>query len=218
MGHTIYVNLYGSNSSAIDLHGNNVQLEQRSNYPWDGDIEISLKVAEPTEFELALRIPGWCRDFKLQVNGGSSSVESQRGFVRIRRQWASGDTIRLSLAMPVDRIAPHPRIRQDAGCVALQRGPIIFCIEGTDNGEQLANLVLPRACELSVEYDASLFGGIPVITGEARRIEPASWTGGLYEPQAVLDYADLPTTLRAIPYSLWANRDPGEMRIWIREG
>jgi hypothetical protein len=172
---------------------------------------------EPVEYELALRIPGWCRQFDVRVNGDPISAEPQRGYVRIRRRWTCGDRVRLSLAMPVERMAPHPMIRQDAGCVALQRGPVLYCIEGTDNGEQLANVILPPDSQLSVVYDASLFGGIPVITADALRVGPSNWANGLYQPQAVLDYARTSTALRAIPYSLWANRAPGEMRVWIRE-
>jgi DUF1680 family protein len=217
-GDTVYVNLYDGSQTQISLNGQMVQLEQRTRYPWDGDIEIAVNPAETAEFELALRIPGWCRQFALRVNGEPVATEPQRGYARIKRVWNKGDSIRLSLAMPVDRIAPHPMIRQDAGCVALQRGPVVYCIEGVDNGEQLANIVLPRDSQLSITEDWQLFGGIPVITGEALRLEPANWSSGLYQPQAVLDYVNKPVLLKAIPYSLWANREPGEMLVWIREG
>ncbi|MBZ0300916.1 MAG: glycoside hydrolase family 127 protein [Anaerolineae bacterium] len=216
-GDTVYVNLYDRNRARIDIHGKMAEFEQKTSYPWDGDIEIEILSGEPVEYELALRIPGWCRQFDVRVNGDPISAEPQRGYVRIRRRWIGGDRVRLSLAMPVERMAPHPMIRQDAGCVALQRGPVLYCIEGTDNGEQLANVILPPDSQLSVVYDASLFGGIPVITADALRVGPSNWANGLYQPQAVLDYARTSTALRAIPYSLWANRAPGEMRVWIRE-
>lgn len=215
-GDTLYVNLYDSSESEIDINGQTIQIMQQTGYPWDGDIAITVNTDAPAAFELALRIPGWCRHFELSVNGEIVAVQPQRGYARISREWANGDTVCLSLAMPAERIAPHPLIRQNAGCVALQRGPVIYCIEGVDNGEQLTNVVLPRESELKVQDD-SLFGGIPVITGDALRIEPANWGGGLYQPQAVLEYAPTRFTLRAIPYSLWANREPGEMRVWIRE-
>ena len=217
-GDTVYVNLYDSNQAQIDLNGRIIQLEQQTRYPWDGDIEIAVNPGETAEFELALRIPSWCRQFELSVNGKPVTTEPQRGYARIRRAWASGDSVRLSLAMPVDRIAPHPLIRQDVGCVALQRGPVVYCIEGVDNGEQLVNITLPRDSQLSITEDRQLFGGIPVITGEALRVKPANWRSGLYQPQAVLDYANESVMLKAIPYSLWANRAPGEMLVWIREG
>ena len=217
-GDRLYLNLYGSNRAEIDINGRGDQLEQRTQYPWDGDIEIRVEPAEPADFELALRIPGWCRHFELSINGQAIQAGVQQGYARIRRHWTSGDQLRLSLAMPVERMAPHPMIRQDAGCVALQRGPVVYCLEGTDNGDQLANVVLPRESQLSVAQDRDLFGGIPVITGDGLRIEPAEWPNGLYQAQATLEYTAQSIKLKAIPYSLWANREPGEMRVWIREG
>jgi DUF1680 family protein len=216
-GDTVYVNLYDHNQGQIDLNGQRVTLTQQTQYPWDGEIGIRLDLADSAEFELALRIPGWCRAFELSVNNTAVTVEPERGYARIRRRWSQGDRVRLRLDMPAERIAPHPLIRQNAGCIALQRGPVVYCIEGVDNGEQLANIVLPRSSPLSVVQDKTLFGGIPVILGEALRIEPTNWAGGLYQPQAVLAYAQKPVALKAVPYSLWANREPGEMRVWIRE-
>ena len=218
VGDSLYVNLYDSSQADISVNGQQVQLTQATRYPWDGDIEITLQMAELATFELALRVPGWCRQFDLHVNGEPITVQPEQGYARIRREWANGDTMRLSLDMPVERIAPHPLIRQNAGCIALQRGPVVYCIEGVDNGEQLANLTLPRESTLHVVHDDSLFGGVPVIIGEALRVEPAHWHNGLYQPQTTLEYVKTPVALKAIPYSLWANREPGEMRVWIREG
>lgn len=217
-GDTLFVNLYDRGEAVIDLSSGRVILSQNTRYPWDGDIALHLDALQGADFELALRIPGWCRRFTVAVNGEAFDAEVVSGYARIRRLWAAGDTVRLSLYMPVERIAPHPLIRQDAGCVALQRGPVIYCIEGVDNGDQLANIVLPRTSALHVGEDASLFGGIPIITGAALRIEPSNWGEGLYQPQAVLEYGHKPLTLRAVPYHMWANRDPGEMRVWVREG
>ncbi len=139
------------------------------------------------------------------------------GYARLKRTWAKGDEVTLALAMPVERIAPHPHIRQDAGHIALQRGPVIYCLEEADNGAQLANVVLPADAPLTAEWDADLFGGISVISGEAVRIEPLNWSGGLYQPQSEIQASRSTFTLKAIPYCFWANREPGEMRVWVRE-
>lgn len=217
-GDTLYTHLYNSNRAAFDLNGVPVQITQQTAYPWDGDIQITVEVETPHEFELALRIPGWCHEYEVQVNGQSQSLTPVNGYVAIRRQWSNGDAVRLSLAMPVERIAPHPEIRQDAGTIALQRGPVVYCIEEADNGSRLANVVIPRSSALTVEHDSNLFGGIPVIRGEGLRMEPANWPDQeLYHPQSVLDFTPQSVTVTAIPYSLWANRSPGEMRVWIRE-
>jgi DUF1680 family protein len=214
---TLYVHLYNPNRTRSTLAGSAVQIEQQTGYPWDGDVHLTVTADQPAQFTLALRVPGWCRDYHVSVNGKRVSDPIANGYVRLRRTWASGDEVTLSLAMPVERIAPHPLIRQDAGCIALQRGPVIYCLEEVDNGPHLANVALPRDARLTPEFDAGLFSGVGVITGGAVRLEPANWPGGLYQPQSTVKYADAPLTFKAIPYYLWANREPGEMRVWMRE-
>jgi DUF1680 family protein len=214
---TIYVHLYNQNRARISLRGSTVEIDEQTNYPWAGDIQLQLTMEQPTHFRLALRIPGWCRNFHLEVNGKALTVEPLGGYAVIAREWASGDTVTLRLVMPIERIAPHPHIRQDAGCIALQQGPVVYCLEEVDNGPQLANVTLPRDARLKIAYDAGLFGGVNVITGDAIRKEPANWPGGLYQPQSALTYHPASSTFKAIPYCFWANREPGEMRVWMRE-
>lgn len=214
---TLYVHLYNQNRATFQLGGRDIQIEQQTNYPWDGDIQLTLTVKQPTDFELALRIPGWCRAYRLEVNGSPVAAPITNGYARLNRTWNAGDQVRLVLDMPVERMLAHPNVRQDAGRVALQRGPIVYCLEEVDNGSHLANVVLPRDSRLIAGMDSQLFGGVSVITGEAVRIAPASWSGDLYQPQAVQPVAETKFTFRAIPYGFWANRAPGEMRVWLRE-
>lgn len=214
---TVYVHLYNTSQAQLAVNGKPVQLQQTTNYPWDGDIQLKVQTDAPATFDLALRIPDWCREFHVDVNGTPLTAKPVKGYIHLEREWATGDEVHLSLAMPVERIAPHPHIRQDAGCIALQRGPIVYCLEEIDNGPHLANLVLPPDAPLSTKWDSSLFGGVCLITGEAARVEPLNWSGGLYAPEANLQYQHSPTQIKAIPYCFWANREPGEMRVWIRE-
>ncbi|MBZ0287781.1 MAG: glycoside hydrolase family 127 protein, partial [Anaerolineae bacterium] len=123
---TIYAHLYNQNRASFEVGGSQVQLEQQTSYPWDGEIQIKLQLDRPASFDLALRIPGWCGDFAVSLNGSTVNVAPRNGYVHINRQWQSGDSVTLSLAMPVERVAPHPEIRQDAGCIALQRGPVVY--------------------------------------------------------------------------------------------
>lgn len=215
---TVYVHLYNDNRASLDVAGTPVQIEQKTDYPWDGKIDLTLTVDRPTRFNLALRVPGWCRDYRLEVNGAAVSLSLTQGYAVLSREWKTGDVVTLTLAMPVERVAPHPEIRQDAGCVALQRGPIVYCLEEVDNGPRLANVVLPRDAQLSAGFDPALFDGVGVITGEGFGDEPASWPeGALYAAESSLTYAQTSMTIKAIPYSFWCNRQPGEMRVWIRE-
>jgi DUF1680 family protein len=213
----LYVHLYNSNTATFGFNGQSVQLEQQTDYPWDGIIQLTVKTDDPAQFELALRVPGWCRSYALTVNGQAQSVTLENGYAVLKRQWKNGDHIILELDMPVERMTPHPEIRQDAGHIALQRGPVVYCLEEVDNGARLANVAIPRDTRLQASLDTGLFGGITVITGDAIRVEPLSWPGAMYQPQSVVKYERSPFSLKAIPYYLWANREPGEMRVWIRE-
>ncbi len=214
---TLYVHLYTANHADINLNGTAVRLKQETNYPWDGAVKLQVDVDQPARFKLGLRIPGWCREYTLAVNGTAVTTPATKGYVLIDREWASGDQISLVLAMPVERVLPHPQIRHDAGCVALQRGPVVYCLEEVDNGANLANVVLPLTSPLTAVFEPDLFGGIAVVKGAAQRAEPTDWKGGLYQPQSVQQIAHTPTTITAIPYFFWANRAEGEMRVWIRE-
>jgi DUF1680 family protein len=214
---TLYVHLYNQNSARFNIGGGVVQIQQQTNYPWGGDVDFAFKTDQPRKFTLALRIPDWCHDFQVAVNGTPVNVPISNGYVDLSRTWGNGDELTLSLAMPVERVAAHPLLRQDAGCVALQRGPVVYCLEEADNGPQLANITLPRDTRLTTHSDESLFGGVSVITGDAVRVEPAEWPGGLYQPQSLMKYSNTPLTFKAIPYCFWANREPGEMRVWVRE-
>jgi hypothetical protein len=139
------------------------------------------------------------------------------GYAHLARSWASGDEVSLSLSMPVERMSAHPDVRQAAGCVALQRGPIVYCLEETDNGGHLANVALPQDSRLNAALAKNLFGGVSVISGDAVRLEPAHWGSDLYQPQSIMQNTPSPFTFKAVPYCFWANREPGEMRVWLRE-
>ncbi len=215
---TLYVNLYAASTARLSLGGTAVLVTQATDYPWDGAVQLEVRPAEPKTFTLALRVPGWCRRFTVTVNGVAVEAEVRSGYARLERAWAPGDVVALDLAMPVERMRAHPQVRQDAGQVALQRGPIVYCAEEADNGARLANLVLPAASPLVAGRDPGLFGGLGVLTGEALRVEPAEWPGGLYQAETAHTIAARPQAFKAIPYAFWANRAPGEMRVWLPAG
>ncbi len=213
---TAYVNLYASSRAHLSLGGAEVTLEQRTDYPWESAIELEVRADGPATFTLALRIPGWCRDFTLAVNGSAVADAPVDGYVRLKRSWTPGDTVQLTLAMPIERMRAHAAIRQNAGQVALQRGPVVYCAEEVDNGPRLANLLLPRSADLRATRDPNFFGGMTTLTGHALRAEPTRWPGGLYQPETAITDEHRGQAFTAIPYAFWANRAPGEMRVWLR--
>ena len=145
------------------------------------------------------------------------AVRLERGYAIIEREWQAGDTVTLELAMLIERMTANPRIREDAGRVALQRGPVVYCLEEVDNGTELASITLPRDARLSYTLDRQLFGGVGTIRGAALCSDPANWGSELYRQKVANSDPQLPFILTAIPYCFWANRQPGEMRVWIRE-
>lgn len=212
----VYIHLYADSKTQLRIADRSVVLSQTTNYPWDGYIHISVSPAEAVEFTLAMRIPGWCDGALLKVNGQTVDVNSllNKGYVEIKRVWEQGDQVEMILPMPVERIQAHPGARANSGKVALQRGPIVYCLEQVDNGAILQDISLPRDAELRALMDNNLLGGVVLITVEALRSSPSEWTGALYKKA---DYTDRPVMIKAIPYYAWANRGAGEMLVWIRE-
>jgi DUF1680 family protein len=208
------VHLYIQGSGRLEVGGQGVTLRQETRYPWDGTVTIRLDMARPATFGLKLRIPGWCRTAHLRVNGQTVDMagKMERGYVRLERAWNPGDQVVLDLAMPIERIHAHPDVRQDVGCVALQRGPIIYCLEQVDQVAPVNRIVLPQTANLSSRFDPDLLDGVMMIKSTALASDVTDWQGTLYcaqEPNLI------PCTLTAIPYYAWDNRQPGQMRVWI---
>lgn len=210
----IAVHLYLQGKAAIPVAGQVVTLEQRHVYPWEGRITLLVTPEQSASFGIRLRIPNWCREATLAVNGEVLPLSLEKGYAIIHREWHAGDAITLDLAMPVNRIYSHPRVRANAGRVALQRGPLVYCLEQTDNGAELFALSLPIDSELEARFDPSLLGGVTVLEGRALRRSEEGWDNRLFDTE---DKLQQPTTFRAVPYAYWDNRDGGEMLIWMRE-
>ncbi|NQU75066.1 MAG: glycoside hydrolase family 127 protein, partial [Planctomycetes bacterium] len=158
---------------------------------------------------------GGCTGPSLAVNGKAVGITSmvRKGYVRLLRTWRRGDTIDLMLPMPPQRIHANPKVHAAAGRVAMQRGPVVYCLEEVDNGPRLDSIVLPESAPLRVRMEDRLLGNVPVITARARRADLDDWKTQLYRtrPAKLRQVA-----IKAIPYFLWANRREGEMLVWVR--
>ncbi|HHY50052.1 MAG TPA: glycoside hydrolase family 127 protein [Alphaproteobacteria bacterium] len=210
----IALHLYGGIATTVHTAGTTVELRETSNYPWSGDIRITVDPETPARFDLKLRIPGWCKGARLAVNGETVPVVPERGYVTIDRTWQRGDTVTLDLPMPPVRVYANPGVLMDAGRVALKRGPLVYCIEEADNpGGRVQRFRLPRAAELRASTRADLFGGIVTLDAEALAVEEAEFKP-LYRTEPPLER---PARMTALPYYLWANRGPGTMLVWIPE-
>jgi DUF1680 family protein len=203
---SIYVNQYIGGRAKLTFHDVPVRLEQQSRYPWDGHIKLTIAPERPVAFALKLRIPAWSQEARLKVNGRMIDFQITDGFAVLDRHWKSGDVVVLELPMPVRRVKADPRVEANVGRVALQRGPVVYCLEGVDNDGEVLNLVLPKDSRLTAEYRPDLLSGVTVIQGTAQAI---------YADDAKRVAKAKP--FLAVPFCVWDNRQPGEMIVWLPE-
>jgi DUF1680 family protein len=169
----VWVHLYARSTAHLLFEDMPLTIIQRTEYPWKGLVELILKPWDERLFSLYLRIPGWCRQPGLRINGAPAEAPLIPGsYVELRRTWKDGDKIRLSLPMPVQRILCNPMVSENADRVALKRGPIVYCLEQADNpGVDVWNIVLPEDTRLSCHYEPNLLKGVSVLRGRALALE-----------------------------------------------
>lgn len=217
----VWVHLYAGGSVRLNVGGSSLILRVVTNYPWDGKVKLELTLDKPWAFTLHLRLPGWCEKWSLSINGQAlpGLKPEANGYLAIIRQWQPGDVVEFEMEMPIKAMRAHPAVRFLQRRIALQRGPLVYCLEGADHG----NIVLDRisiapqhilTSEFSVEYQADLLGGVCVIHGKGEEVDDMGWEDTLYRSSPPASkYIDI----TAIPYYAWDNRAAGEMRVWIAE-
>jgi hypothetical protein len=208
------VHLYIQGMGRLLVGDQTVTLRQQTNYPWDGTVTIEVMPEQAATFGLRLRIPGWCRSANVKVNGEAVNLTDRlkQGYARLERLWQLGDVVTLDLPMPVEQLSAHPDIQADQGRIALQRGPLIYCLEQCDHTEPLHRLVLPSTATLTGQLESDLLGGVVVLRGTAAALDIADWEETLYRPHPP---ATQPAPITAIPYYAWGNREAGVMQVWI---
>lgn len=213
---TVFTHLYIGNHSEVQIGGQTVEISQETNYPWQGNVKIRVNPLQDAEFTVAVRIPGWCRNASVRVNGEKVDISkiNHKGYVRLTRLWGRESRIELDLDMEIQRIQANPRLREDAGKVAIQRGPLVYCLEEIDNSPNLQNIMLDENPGFTSEHIDRLLGGITVIRGKALRNDESQWKGQLYRE---LSFEKAPDNITAVPYYAWNNRGEGEMTVWIRQ-
>ncbi|MFW5982331.1 MAG: glycoside hydrolase family 127 protein [Candidatus Brocadiia bacterium] len=214
----LWVHQYVNSTYETSMLGEIVNLTQESHYPLEGQIGIEVQTDISEAFTICLRVPGWCDRAEIKVGGGAfePACADEDGYVKITRSWKGTTELELKLDLSVKRVRANPAVRYNAGRVALQRGPIVFCLEEVDNGRNLSEVLLPRESDITVSYgDSELGAGVPVLTADGLRRDPEQWEGRLYS-------SAYPTfikqQIRAVPYYLWNNRGVGEMTVWIKDG
>jgi DUF1680 family protein len=211
----LWVNLYISSAMHTRIGNNDVQLQQASNYPWDGNVKLSVNGPGPEEFTLHLRIPDWCTQASVTVNGAVVHPVMSKGYAEIHRAWSNGDTLELSLPMQVQKLRANPKVLEDRGKIALKRGPLIYCLEQPDMAAPVDQMVIPTETKFEPEFEANLLGGTVVLKGQAMQKQSVDWLDVLYKPMADSPGLLTPTPITALPYCLWGNRGLAKMTVWI---
>ena len=213
----LYQHLYTGSLLETQLDGKKVAIRTKTRYPWEETITFTLSIPEGTaDFAYALRIPGWCREdsFSVTVNGKPLSLTPEKGYITLSGPFSDGDTVVLTLPMPVEMISAHPKVREDAGKVCITRGPVVYCLEQEDNGADLHRIYLTPDTAFTCQWEPQLLDGVVTLQCTALQRQEAQPDGALY--RRYTPPTDLPKPLRWIPYYSWANRSPGEMCVWIK--
>jgi len=217
----LYLHLY--ENSQLDWHledGTGLKVQQKTSYPWDGAVEISVTPAKSTEFTFYLRIPEWCNSAQVAVNGKSVSGVAPGQYLAVRRRWSPRDAIRLKFAMTPQVIEANRRVVDDYGRVAVQRGPLVYCLEQLDQpqGVSLYDVSLDLRQDSSSafheEFDKDLLGGIVVLKHAGAWVEKTSSDGKLYRKYTASVPKGRQVELKFIPYYAWANRAATPMQVW----
>lgn len=187
----LWVNLYIGNTGQIRIGETDILLTQETDYPWDGSVKLTISTSQPLEKEIRLRIPDWCKTYDLSINGKRINVPKEKGYAVIK-DWKSQDVIALDMDMPVEIVAADPHVKENFGKRAIQRGPLVYCMEEIDNPVYFDQIQLSPSTTFQTAFASDILNGIKTIKTNGRA-QSATF----------------------IPYYAWDNRKAGKMRVWI---
>lgn len=187
----LWVNLYIGNTGQIRIGETDILLTQETDYPWDGSVKLTISTSQPLEKEIRLRIPDWCKTYDLSINGKRINVSEEKGYAVIK-DWKSQDVIALDMDMPVEIVAADPHVKENFGKRAIQRGPLVYCMEEIDNPVYFDQIQLSPSTTFQTAFASDILNGIKTIKTNGRA-QSATF----------------------IPYYAWDNRKAGKMRVWI---
>jgi DUF1680 family protein len=219
----IWLNLFVGSSTSVKIGKTDVPLSVETNYPWDGTVKLSLQPKAKTKFALHVRIPGWLQGeivpgdlykledksnarFVLNVNGKPATYRMEKGYAVINRDWKKGDVVELNLPMDVQKIVARAELKQDEDRIALQRGPLVYCVEGADNNGQAWNFFVPKNATFKTSFQKDLLEGVTTIQFQSPTVQISK------DGQSVNTEEK---TITAIPYYAWCNRGQNAMQVWL---
>lgn len=220
-GSDVMVNLYIASEAEIPTPQGKVGITQATQYPWDGKVTLTVSPETESRFALRMRIPGWVENspvpsdlyaftaapsqrYTVKVNGSEVRCQPGNGYATVCRLWKSGDVVELDLPMEVRRVRAHDKVADDRGKLALQRGPVMYCLEGKDQPDSLVfDKYIPADAQFTATHMPGLLGGVVTLAATGRKVNP--------------DGTETDIDLKAIPYATWCNRGPDQMEVWIPE-
>jgi hypothetical protein len=199
--------------------GTALKVQQKTNYPWSGEVKMTVSPATPSEFVMYVRIPGWSTKNSVKVNGTEFPGAKAGAYLAIRKRWTENDTIDLNFDMTTHLLKANPAVTEDRGRVAFQRGPIVFCMEHLDqqdrsSGTNMADYTVETKGETTAHFEPALLDGVMVLSHPAM-ISKSATDKPLYFSASTPKPPESATTIRFIPYYAWANREPASMQVWI---
>ncbi|WP_418262441.1 aceric acid hydrolase [Flavobacterium faecale] len=213
----LYVNLFGSNYlHATTLEGEKIDIEQQTNYPWDGKITIKINKAPKEAYTFFLRIPGWSQGVAVTVNGiNIDETLSSATYYRLAQKWKKGDVIELDIPMPVELLQANPLVEETKNQVAVKRGPVLYCLESNQlsDNKSVNEVFLDVNSQFTTDFTSIAGRKLMGITASTFIDTTTNWNKKLYQPlsRKILK----PQTVKLIPYFAWGNQQKGEMSVWF---
>ncbi len=221
---SLWVNLFIGSNTSVKIDNTNVDVNMQTNYPWDGKVAINILPEKPTAFDVYIRIPGWTQNDIVDgnlyfvsnnaekqtpqffVNGKAVDFKQQNGYAIISNEWKKGDVISFEYAMPVLEVSSKKEVLYDNDRIALQRGPIVYCVEGADNNNKAWNFIFNNDAPLQTINYSVLNEPVIAIQAKAKVMQPSADGSALQTTEK---------TITAIPYYTWCNRGKNEMQVWL---
>lgn len=219
----IYVNLFIGSDSEVERKGGTVKISQQTNYPWEGNISLTINPETAKDFNLKIRIPGWARNevvpsdlysytnqsegkTTISVNGKEYDYKIEKGYAVIKNDWKKNDKIEISFPMEIKKVMAHPEVKADKDRLSVEYGPIVYCAEFADNDGQISNMVISKETNFASEFHADMLNGINTLKGEVASFEPVKGTKEITEKKK---------DITLIPYYARSHRGDGEMSVWL---
>ncbi|GAB2787089.1 hypothetical protein HNQ93_002781 [Hymenobacter luteus] len=222
-GNDVYANLFISGTTDLKVNNKAVRITQQHNYPWQGDLKFTVSPAAATDFNMLVRLPGWARNeaipsdlyrfatpsqekISITVNGKPVQYTTRQGYAVLPRKWHRGDVVEVKLPMEVRQVVANPKVQDNLGRVALQRGPVVYCAEWKDNNGKASNLIVPATTRFTTSYQPEELNGIMQLQAMVPAVQIDTANASISTTRYIM---------RAIPYYAWANRGKGEMVVWF---